>query len=117
MDIISVALDIAYTLCVEGGREREGTHAQLAKDVVVSLGRVRIPTHGTLNDAETQRPDIALHAICPTAWVCTCLGNAATGDSLGRHVRLAADIGLCDTSDQIPADAEIANLDLASAIH
>lgn len=92
------------------------TYTKLAEDVVVGLRRIRIPSHSALDDAEPQTPDIALDAVCSSTWVRTRLRNAPAGDPLGRHVALAADIRLGDTSDQVPADAEIADLDLSSAI-
>ena len=97
-------------------RERGTTYTKLTKYVVVCLGWVGIPTHGALDDAETEGPDIALDAVRTTTGIGARLGNASTGYPFGSHVGLAANIGLGDGSNEITADAKVTDLDLAFAI-
>jgi hypothetical protein len=40
-------------------------HAQLAKNVVIRLERVRIPSQRTLYNCQSQTPDVTLHTIAP----------------------------------------------------
>src|SRR3569833_66362 len=91
------------------GRE---TYAELAKDGRRYLGRIRVPSHGALDDDEPQAPNVTLHAVGPLR-VGAGLRHTAARDALGGHVALAADVGLGDGGHEIAADAEVAVLVLA----
>src|SRR5271163_3043079 len=92
------------------------THAQLTEDVVICLWRVGIPSHGTLNDGQAQRPDIRLHTVGTSTRICARLSHAATGYPLRRHVALAANVGLGYRCNQISTDSKVTDFNLASGV-
>ena len=54
------------------------TYTELAEDVVIGFGRIRIATQGAFDDGETKGPYVRLHAVCATTRVGTSLGNTST---------------------------------------
>ena len=93
------------------------TYRELAKDIVVRLGRIGIAAHGALEDAEPKTPDVALHAVRAHGPAASQghLG-VATSDALGSHVALAADVGLGDAGHQVARHAKVAQLDGAARV-
>ena len=92
------------------------TYRQLREDIIVSFRRVRVATHRALDDGQPQRPDIALHAVCPPACSGARLCHAAGGDAFRRHVRLTTDVRLRDRRYEVPRDAEVADFYLAFGV-
>jgi hypothetical protein len=62
------------------------THTQLTEDVVVCLGWVRVSAHGTLDDGQTQTPDITLNTVGTATGVGTRLSDSTGADAFGSHV-------------------------------
>lgn len=73
--------------------------------------------HSAFNDTKTETPDIALHAVSTSSRIRASLCDSAARDTFGRHIALASDVRLGDTSYQIAADTKVAYLDLPPRIH
>lgn len=93
------------------------TYAKLTEYVIVRFRWVWIPAHRALDNAEPKAPDIALHAVSSATWICASLRDPSACNSFGRHVALTTDVGLRNTCHQVATDAEVADFDLAPAVH
>ncbi len=52
--------DVSFRMMIIGWKL---AYAQLAEDVVISFGRVRVSSQSAFDDGQTQRPDVGLHAV------------------------------------------------------